>query len=129
MFSGSCLCGVVGYEIDVFIELVSYCYCSQCCKVYGVVFVIYGKVCCEVFCYVVGVDVVVEYYLLLGVICIFCCYCGLNLQWFGGNEDLMYIFIVFGIFDLLLLLVVQWYIYVGLKVDWYVIVDDLLQEY
>ena len=61
MFTGSCLCGDIAFEIGGHVDIVGHCHCSMCRKFHGSAFATVGTVAREDFRWVRGADRVRAY--------------------------------------------------------------------
>jgi hypothetical protein len=81
MYSGSCLCGAVRYEIDGPIDRTSNCWCTMCQKQHGAAFGPYGNIAADALKFVQGLDAITRYASSPSVERTFCKVCGSNLTW------------------------------------------------
>ena len=79
MVRGSCLCGIVRYEIAGALEEIHNCHCSRCRKAHGAAFSTFGRVAAAEFAITSGADAVRRYRSSPPVERSFCEVCGSNL--------------------------------------------------
>lgn len=76
IYSGSCLCNKVKYEISGSIKNIVYCHCSKCRKAQGSAFATNGNVNKVNFKFIIGEDALTGYESSPGQTKYFCKYCG-----------------------------------------------------
>ncbi len=76
MYTGSCLCGGVAYEIDGELEPIQVCHCSQCRKAQGTAIVTNIPVSTSVFRLTKGAEILSSYESSPGKVRVFCKVCG-----------------------------------------------------
>lgn len=76
MYSGSCLCGVVQFEIKGQISQIVHCHCSKCRKAQGSAFATNGNVASRDFKILSGEDKLTAYESTPGQMKYFCKICG-----------------------------------------------------
>lgn len=76
VYSGSCLCGKVRFEITGEIQNIVYCHCSQCRRVQGSAFATNGNVDRKNFHFILGADELSGYESPPGQTKYFCKTCG-----------------------------------------------------
>ena len=76
VYKGSCLCGIVRFEITGDIQNIIYCHCSRCRKAQGSAFAANGNVDAENFNYISGKDELTGYESTPGQTKYFCKHCG-----------------------------------------------------
>jgi hypothetical protein len=81
MYTGSCLCGAVRYEIRGQVDRTSKCWCKMCQKQHGAAFGPYANVAADALHWVGGADALTRYASSPGVERTFCKVCGSNLTW------------------------------------------------
>lgn len=81
MYSGSCLCERIRYEIDGDVTHASHCFCTMCQKQHGAASGTYANVASAAFRYVAGEEAVQAYESSQGVTRCFCRHCGSTLTW------------------------------------------------
>ncbi len=81
MYSGSCLCGAIGYTIHGHIDRTSKCWCKMCQKQHGAAFGPYANVASATLEWVRGADTLARFASSPGVERTFCPVCGSNLSW------------------------------------------------
>jgi hypothetical protein len=98
MFSGSCLCGAIHYEIRGEVARTSHCHCSMCQKQHGAAFASYANVAASDFHLVRGRDALAAYRSSAAVVRTFCQICGSNISWQADSHQ-QRIAIALGTFD------------------------------
>jgi hypothetical protein len=96
MYTGSCLCGAVRYQIDGDVERTSKCWCTMCQKQHGAAFGPYANVASDALQFTQGADAITRYASSPGVERTFCKVCGSNLTW---QMDRARIGVTLGTFD------------------------------
>jgi len=76
IYTGSCLCGKVRFEIAGTIQNIIYCHCSQCRKAQGSAFATNGNVDSNDFKFISGENELTGYESTPGLTKYFCKYCG-----------------------------------------------------
>jgi len=76
MYTGSCLCGKVRFEISSEIQRIIYCHCSQCRKAQGSAFATNGNVDMQGFKFISGESELTGYESSPGQTKYFCKHCG-----------------------------------------------------
>lgn len=76
MYTGSCLCGSIKFEIDGELEPIQLCHCQQCRKAQGTAFVTNIPVQSSAFSIISGGDSLTEYESSPGKVRAFCGHCG-----------------------------------------------------
>ncbi|HKE40632.1 MAG TPA: GFA family protein [Casimicrobiaceae bacterium] len=124
MIRGSCLCGVVCYEVRGPLSPAVNCHCSMCRKVHGAAFGTYARVERSDFAILSGTDEVASYQSSPEVTRTFCRRCGSTLQFISSRRP--------GSFALALGTVdddpgvrPERHIFVGSKAAWFDITDQL----
>lgn len=87
-FLGSCLCGIVKYEIRSSIKAVAHCHCAMCRKAHGAAFGTYGSVPVTDFVITNGADLIRSHHSSPGVTRTFCSMCGSPLTWHRTHDDM-----------------------------------------
>ncbi len=98
MYTGSCLCGAVRYQIDGQVERTSNCWCTMCQKQHGAASGPYANVASSALRYTQGADAIARYASSAGVERAFCRVCGSNLTW-QSERDSARIGVTLGTFD------------------------------
>ena len=98
MYTGSCLCGAVHYEIEGAINRTSNCWCTMCQKQHGAAFAPYANVASSALTFTQGIDAIARYASSQGVERTFCKVCGSNLTWQMDSYS-EFIGITLGTFD------------------------------
>ena len=125
MHTGSCLCGVVRYEITGEIKRVTHCHCSMCRKAHGAAFGTYGTLLHTDFRFTAGEHAVATYRSSSSVIRTFCDRCGSTLQWYSETSEPEWMGIALGTLDTPLDQPIQKHIFTASKASWYQINDGL----
>ncbi|MDQ1924978.1 GFA family protein [Massilia pseudoviolaceinigra] len=81
MYTGSCLCGAVRYEIHGDVDHASICWCTMCQKQHGAANGPYANVASSALRIVAGLEAITRYASSPGVERTFCGVCGANLTW------------------------------------------------
>ena len=79
-YRGSCLCGVVCFEIDAFLESAAHCHCSMCRKFHGAAYATFASVEHSKFHLLGGEDALSHYVASNGTTRSFCRHCGSSLM-------------------------------------------------
>lgn len=79
-YRGSCLCGVVRFEIDEFLPQAAHCHCSMCRKFHGAAFATIAGVPRSFFRWVAGEDALKAHTADNGTTRSFCRHCGSSLM-------------------------------------------------
>ena len=98
MYTGSCLCGAVRYEIDGEVGRTSKCWCTMCQKQHGAAFGPYANVAFAALRFTHGAQAIARYASSPGVERTFCKVCGSNLTW-QAQSDRDVIGVTLGTFD------------------------------
>ena len=78
-YGGSCLCGLVRFEIDEFLPQVAHCHCSMCRKFHGAAYATFAGVPEQGFRWLAGEDTLKEFTAENGTTRTFCSECGSSL--------------------------------------------------
>lgn len=119
---GSCLCGVVSYEISGSFKVMGHCHCAKCRKANGAAFATWGLIDPDQFRWTSGEDCVQAYESSPGRQRCFCRNCGSQLVAMHGGVVGE---IVIGTLDDDPGVRPQEHIFVGSKAPWYEILDAL----
>lgn len=124
-YCGSCLCGVVKFEIDKFLPQAAHCHCSMCRKFHGAAFATLAGVFRSNFRWIAGEDALKGYTAENGTTRTFCRHCGSSLTFSspGGPEE--EIEIALGAMDGDVPVVPSAHIFVGSAANWTVLGDEL----
>jgi len=125
--NGSCLCGGVKYTIAGAHVLLENCHCSMCRKAHGGAYATFAMIVKEDFSYTTGADLVQRYQSSPPMQRSFCKNCGskLAIEWEEMPDNL---WVAAGTLDDDPGLKPQFHIFVGSKVAWHDINDDLHQH-
>lgn len=86
MYKGSCLCGVVTFELDAEPKAVSHCHCKMCQKQHGAAFATYASIPKKQFTYITGESNLTTYNSSESIRRKFCSSCGSNIEWCGSKK-------------------------------------------
>lgn len=127
MLRGSCLCGIVRYEIRGAVGRASHCHCSMCRKAHGAAFGTYGRVERSDFVLVSGAGEIASYRSSPDVIRTFCKRCGSTLQFISDKRPSTFA-LALGTLDDDPGVRPSLHIYVASKAPWFPITDNLPQH-
>ena len=99
MYTGSCLCGEITFELKVEPSWVSNCYCKMCQKQHGAAFATYASVLKKDFAYLSGTTFLCSYNSSGSIERKFCSACGSNIEWSGSEEHPEWVSIAIGCFN------------------------------
>ena len=85
MYKGSCLCGLIQFELKSEPKNVSHCQCTMCQKQHGAAFATYGSVPKVDLHYSSGEENLASYHSSRSIYRKFCRNCGSSIEW-GGSE-------------------------------------------
>lgn len=88
MITGSCLCGVVSWQVDGALDNMTHCHCSMCRKAHGAPFATYADTAHENFRWISGVSTVGHYAASPGLKRAFCSDCGSVVPWSADKESI-----------------------------------------
>jgi hypothetical protein len=124
MYRGSCLCGMVRYEVAGEIGPISLCHCTRCRKANGSAFLAAAQVAPEDFKFVAGAEQLGDYESSPGVHRIFCRNCGSPLiSRRPGPPEVIRVRI--GTLDSYLKTKPQLHIFYADRAEWYEFEDDV----
>ena len=126
-YCGSCLCGVVRFEIDEFLPEVAHCHCSMCRKFHGAAYATIAGVSRSKFRWVEGEDALKGYTAQNGTTRTFCRHCGSSLTFSSPRASEEVIEIALGTVNGNLPVEPNAHIFVGSCANWTVLSDDLPQ--
>lgn len=126
-YRGSCLCGVVKFEVDEFCPEVGHCHCSMCRKFHGAPYATIAGVLRANFRWVDGDDALKGYTATNGTTRTFCRHCGSSLTFTSPRAPEEEIEIALGTMDDDVPVKPSAHIFVGSAANWTVIKDDLPQ--
>ena len=86
MYTGSCLCGAVRYQIDGDVERTSNCWCTMCQKQHGAASAPYANIASSALQWTQGAEAITRYASSPGIERTFCKVCGSNLTWQALSE-------------------------------------------
>jgi len=126
-YRGSCLCGVVKFEIDEFLPQVAHCHCSMCRKFHGAAFATIAGVSRSRFRWVEGEPALKAYMAANGTTRTFCRHCGSSLMFASPRVPKDVVEIALGAVDGDIPVKPDAHIFVGSCVNWTVLCDGLPQ--
>ena len=124
-YRGSCLCGVVKFEIDEFLPQAAHCHCSMCRKFHGAAYATIACVSRSNFRWLDGVDALKGYTAENGTTRTFCRHCGSSLTFSSPRAPEDEVEIALGTLDGDVPVVPSAHIFVGSAANWTVFTDDL----
>ncbi len=124
-YHGSCLCGVVEYEVDEFLSHVAHCHCSMCRKFHGAAFATIAGVSRSKFRWVSGEEALKGYTAENGTTRTFCKHCGSSLTFTSPRASNDVVEIALGTVDGDIPVEPNAHIFVGSGANWVAISDDL----
>jgi hypothetical protein len=127
LYRGSCLCGVVRFEIDEFLPQVAHCHCSMCRKFHGASYATIASVSRSKFRWVEGEDALKGYTAENGTTRTFCNYCGSSLTFSSPRASEDVVEIALGTVDGDVAVEPDAHIFVGSGANWTVLNDGLPQ--
>ncbi len=86
MLSGSCLCGIIKFQILETPSMVANCHCRMCQKQHGAPFATYLTFKKENLIFIAGHDKLHSYNSSSTILRKFCSNCGSNIEWSGHPE-------------------------------------------
>ena len=122
---GSCLCGVVKFEVDEFLPEVAHCHCSMCRKFHGAAYATIAGVSRSHFRWIEGEEALTGYRAENGTTRTFCRHCGSSLIFSSPRASAQVIEIALGALDGDIPVKPNAHIFVGSKADWTEFSDDL----
>jgi len=126
-YRGSCLCGVVKFEIDEFLPQAAHCHCSMCRKFHGAAFATIAGVFHSNFRWVEGADALKGYTAENGTTRTFCSHCGSSLTFSSPRAPEEEVEIALGTMDGDVPVEPSAHIFVGSAANWTVLSNDLPQ--
>ena len=126
-YRGSCLCGVVRFEIDEFLPSVAHCHCSMCRKFHGAAYATIAGVPRSKFRWIAGRNALKGYTAENGTTRTFCRHCGSSLMFSSPRAPVDVVEIALGTVDGDIPVEPDAHIYVGSGANWTVFSDDLPQ--
>lgn len=99
MYKGSCLCGVISFELKSAPKAAVNCHCRMCQKQHGAAFATYVSVPVQNLVYLSGLDELTAYTSSPGITRKFCRLCGSNIEWRGRGEFPDWVSIPLATFD------------------------------
>ena len=124
-YCGSCLCGVVKFEIDEFLPQAAHCHCSMCRKFHGAAYATIAGVFRSNFRWIEGVDALKGYTAANGTTRTFCRHCGSSLTFSSPRAPEEEVEIALGTMDGDVPVVPSAHIFVGSAANWTILGDDL----
>lgn len=126
-YRGSCLCGVVKFEIDEFLPQAAHCHCSMCRKFHGAAYATIAGVFRSNFRWVEGADALKGYTAENGTTRTFCSHCGSSLTFSSPRAPAEEVEIALGTMDGDVPVEPNAHIFVGSAANWTVLSNDLPQ--
>lgn len=126
-YRGSCLCGIVRFEIDEFLPQAAHCHCSMCRKFHGAAYATIASVLRGNFRWIDGVDALKGYTAENGTTRTFCSHCGSSLMFSSPRAPKEEVEIALGTMDDDVPVEPSAHIFVGSAANWTVLSDDLPQ--
>ncbi len=124
-YCGSCLCGVVRFEIDEFLPQVAHCHCSMCRKFHGAAYATIVGVSRSKFHWLEGKGALKQYTADNGTTRTFCGHCGSSLTFSSPKAPKEVIEIALGTVNGNVPVKPTAHIFVGSSASWTVMSDDL----
>ncbi len=125
MLTGSCLCGVIRYQVTGSVQMMNHCHCSQCRKVHGAAFGSFLHVGLDGFEWTSGEEHIKTYQETNQDERCFCVHCGSNVPVVELAEH--HVIIPAGTLDSDPGIKPAVHIFTGSKASWYEITDSLPQ--
>ncbi len=126
-YRGSCLCGVVRFEVDEFLPQVAHCHCSMCRKFHGAAYATIAGVSRSKFRWVEGEDGLKRYTAENGTTRTFCSHCGSSMMFSSPRAPQDVVEIALGTVDGDVPIEPNAHIFVGSSANWTELRDDLPQ--
>jgi hypothetical protein len=126
-YRGSCLCGQIRFEVDVFAPLTGNCHCSMCRKFHGAAYATIAEAKRRHFRWTAGEELLKDYTADNGTTRRFCRQCGSSLTFSSPRADPELVEIALGAFDDEVPVTPDAHIFVGSGANWARPDDDLPQ--
>ena len=126
-YRGSCLCGQIRFEVDVFAPLTGNCHCSMCRKFHGAAYATIAEAKRRHFRWTAGEELLKDYTADNGTTRRFCRQCGSCLTFSSPRADPELVEIALGAFDDEVPVTPDAHIFVGSGANWARPDDDLPQ--
>ncbi|MEW6981896.1 GFA family protein [Colwelliaceae bacterium 6471] len=128
VYTGSCLCGLIRFQIDAFMPHIAHCHCTMCQKFHGAAFSTFGEVKNVHFHWLEGEEHIKQFQADNQSIRYFCDTCGSSLLFCSQyNKADNTIEVAIATIDTANELEPDAHIYTKTKVSWFDINDDLPQ--
>lgn len=124
-YEGSCLCGLIKYEVKAIEPRMGHCHCSMCRKFHGAAFATLGEAKAENFQWVDGESLVKTYLGGNGTARKFCENCGSSLIFVPSNDDGQLVEFTLGTLDTEINERPDAHVFVGSKPNWNDLHDNL----
>ena len=124
-YRGSCLCGVVSFDVEEFQEQAAHCHCSMCRKFHGAEYATIAGVPRRAFGLVSGEDALQEYEASNGTVRTFCRHCGSSLFFWSPKGDPDVVEVALGVMDGVVPVAPDAHIFVDSATSWTKIADAL----
>jgi len=126
-YRGSCLCGLVKFEVDEFLPEAAHCHCSMCRKFHGASYATIAGVQRSKFRWIEGEGARKRYTAENGTTRTFCRHCGSSLTFSSPRATEEEVEIALGAMDGDVPVIPSAHIFVGSAANWTVLSDDLPQ--
>ena len=126
-YRGSCLCGQIRFEVDVFAPRTGNCHCSMCRKFHGAAYATIAEAEQRHFRWTAGEDLLEDYTADNGTTRRFCRQCGSSLTFCSPRADPELVEIALGAFDDEVPVRPDAHIFVASAASWAIPDDDLPQ--
>jgi hypothetical protein len=126
-YRGSCLCGQIRFEVDVFAPLTGNCHCSMCRKFHGAAYATIAEAKRRHFRWTAGEELLKDYTADNGTTRRFCRQCGSSRTFSSPRADPELVEIALGAFDDEVPVTPDAHIFVGSGANWARPDDDLPQ--
>jgi len=127
LYHGSCLCGVVKFEIDEFTPQIAHCHCSMCRKFHGAAFATIAGVASSKFRWVEGEGALKRFTATNGTTRTFCRHCGSSLSFSSPRAPADIVEVALGAVDDPVPVQPDAHIFVGSAANWTLLKDGLPQ--
>ena len=125
IYTGSCLCGAVKYEVKKIEPHMAHCHCNMCRKFHGAAFASFGEAKPENFKWLQGKDKLVDYVASNQSTRRFCKTCGSSMTFQPSFDNGGLIEFTLGTLDTPILEKPDAHIFTDFKANWYDVKDDL----
>lgn len=122
---GSCLCGLIKYEVKAIESRMGHCHCSMCRKFHGAAFATLGEAKVDNFRWVAGKSHLKTYLGGNGTVRKFCENCGSSLIFVPSNDDGKLVEFSLGTLDTEITERPDAHVFINSKPNWSEVNDDL----